>query len=463
MSEEILNQDYDVIIVGSGVVGSALGAKMGRQGRKVLLIERDWSEPDRIVGELLQPGGVKALEKLGLRDCLEGIDSMKVFGYSIFYGGECVSIKYASDPNNSKLNLQGQSFHHGRFVSNLRKAAKSAPNVTCLEATVTKIISDKETERVIGVKCSNRKTGVIESYYGALTVIADGTFSKFRKDYISTPVQIRSHFVGFLLRDADIPTPNYGHVILGNHPPILVYQISEHDTRILVDVQGKLPSASNGELLERIEKTVLPSIPPSLLPAVKESLKTERLRAMPNSYLPPTANDTDGVVVIGDAYNMRHPLTGGGMTVALTDAVIITDLLSPQNVPDLKDTAAVTVQLHELYWRRKNLSSVINILAQALYALFAADDDRLRCLQRGCFRYFQLGGIYVSEPIGLLSGVLPIPFLLISHFFKVAIYSIYVLFSDADISQYPYLAKESVLVFWKACLVVLPIMFSEWK
>ena len=36
------------------------------QGRQVLLIERDWSEPDRIVGELLQPGGVQALQRLGL-------------------------------------------------------------------------------------------------------------------------------------------------------------------------------------------------------------------------------------------------------------------------------------------------------------------------------------------------------------------------------------------------------------
>jgi squalene monooxygenase len=27
----------------------------------------------------------------------------------------------------------------------------------------------------------------------------------------------------------------------------------------------------------------------------------------------------DGVVVLGDALNMRHPLTGGGMTVTLRD------------------------------------------------------------------------------------------------------------------------------------------------
>lgn len=39
---------------------------LSRDGRKVTVIERDLKEPDRIVGELLQPGGFKALRDLGL-------------------------------------------------------------------------------------------------------------------------------------------------------------------------------------------------------------------------------------------------------------------------------------------------------------------------------------------------------------------------------------------------------------
>jgi 2-polyprenyl-6-methoxyphenol hydroxylase-like FAD-dependent oxidoreductase len=58
---------YDLVIVGAGVMGCALAVAFGKQGRKVLVLERDLSEPDRIVGELLQPGGVEALEKLGMR------------------------------------------------------------------------------------------------------------------------------------------------------------------------------------------------------------------------------------------------------------------------------------------------------------------------------------------------------------------------------------------------------------
>ena len=54
------------MVVGAGVLGSAIAAVLSRDGRKVILIERDTSEPDRIVGELLQPGGYRALKKLGL-------------------------------------------------------------------------------------------------------------------------------------------------------------------------------------------------------------------------------------------------------------------------------------------------------------------------------------------------------------------------------------------------------------
>ena len=44
----------------------------------MLLLERDLSQPDRIVGELLQPGGYLQLKRLGLAACCDGIDSQKV-------------------------------------------------------------------------------------------------------------------------------------------------------------------------------------------------------------------------------------------------------------------------------------------------------------------------------------------------------------------------------------------------
>lgn len=57
--------------MGAGVLGSAMAAVLGRDGRKVTVVERDLREPDRIVGELLQPGGFRALRMLGLEGKLQ--------------------------------------------------------------------------------------------------------------------------------------------------------------------------------------------------------------------------------------------------------------------------------------------------------------------------------------------------------------------------------------------------------
>ena len=47
---------------------------------------------------------------------------------------------------------------------------------------------------------------------------------------------------------------------------------------------------------------------------------------------------TPGAILIGNALNTRHPLTGGGMTVTLSDVVVLWDLLRPLN--NLNDASA---------------------------------------------------------------------------------------------------------------------------
>ncbi|GAA5838135.1 hypothetical protein JCM11251_004721 [Rhodosporidiobolus azoricus] len=536
-------ETFDIAIIGAGILGSALSYSLAQSGRRVLLLERDLSEPDRIVGELLQPGGVRALESLGIKDTLDEIDAVPCEGYQVFWGEKSVPIPYPAEDtglpseqarlsdkksvSHDTPKAKGCSFHHGRFVQNLRRKAASASNVTLVEATVNSLLPDPSAGAdgvIAGVRATPKGQEEPVEYRATLTIVADGCMSKFRREILPSHVapETKSHFVGLILEDADLPAPHHGHVILrkpspafsssapspaSSEPtlgPVLVYQLSStpHQTRMLVDVRGpKLPPSST--LPAFLEEHASPILPPSILPSFQRALaraqsddpaerKEWRLRSMPNSWLPsyPQGRDVQGVFLAGDALNMRHPLTGGGMTVAFSDAVILTSLLGggekvgstevdARGKVDLASWFEISERLEEWHWRRKGVASCVNVLSLALYSLFAAEDDSLEVLKTGCFKYFELGGDCIDGPVSLLSALRPSPLLLFYHFFRVAFYSIYCMFTQPSlftssssssstsslkkpgVADYPALVVKSFRVFWTACVVLLPVLWSE--
>ncbi|KAH8601962.1 squalene epoxidase-domain-containing protein [Bisporella sp. PMI_857] len=481
-----LHHEADVVIVGAGIFGCAAAWALAKQGRSVLLLERWMKQPDRIVGELLQPGGVSALEKLGLAHCLEGIDAVPCKGYEVIYYGQPVEILYpenagqaaagANTSTNGKTGRsEGRSFHHGRFITKLREACASHPNITIVETEVTDTITSAHMSQVLGVesRTTNPATGekVKDFYFGQLTIISDGYASKFRKQYINKSPIVKSKFYALELIDCPMPAPNFGIVVLGDGEPVLLYQIGTHETRALIDIPENTPTASvaSGGVRGHLKNVVLPSLPKQIQPCFEAAMSDGKIpKSMPNSWLPPSTQTEKGVILLGDAMNMRHPLTGGGMTVAFNDVVLLSSLLAPEKIPDLGDTAAIQKAMKEFHWKRKRLSSIINILAQALYSLFAADDRQLKALQKGCFSYFQRGGNCVDGPVGLLGGIIRQPLVLFYHFFAVALLSVWIVFQETiggllGIWKLPLAIEKSILIFWKACVVIFPYIFSEMK
>src|SRR5580698_9958791 len=63
-------RDFDLIIVGGGIGGSALATVMAKAGRSVLLLEQSEIYEDRVRGEWIAPWGVSEVRRLGLYDLL---------------------------------------------------------------------------------------------------------------------------------------------------------------------------------------------------------------------------------------------------------------------------------------------------------------------------------------------------------------------------------------------------------
>jgi squalene monooxygenase len=231
-----------------------------------------------------------------LAEVLDGIDAVPVEGYCVVSGGRRVGIPYpdldqaASQVNEKELNdtgvdekrpfntpasnstpwyvpsasgrKEGRSFHHGRVISGLRRKCQfDAPNLTVVEGTVRQLVRCDDSTRVIGITAAFKLAPkspdaepetIVRNIYAPITIVADGCFSKFRAQpglKLPTP-QTRSHFVGAIVKDLELPIPRHGTVCLTPEGPVLLYQIGDkgQETRMLVDVKGKLPSAADGSL-----------------------------------------------------------------------------------------------------------------------------------------------------------------------------------------------------------------------
>lgn len=451
---------WDVVIVGAGVAGSALAYTQGLEGRRVLLLERDLEQPDRIVGELLQPGGYLMLKKLGLEHCVNDIDASQVHGYCMFKGGREAKVAYPVEGYD--FPVAGRSFHNGRFVQRLRQAAAAVPSVTIRQGTVRRLVNAagqawQDGEVVAGV-CYRTSDGVERTATGHLTVACDGIYSSLRTKLSTPSIKTPSYFVGLLLRGCKLPYDCYGHVVLAKPSPVLFYPISSTEVRCLVDYPGeKLPSVTNGTLQSYLRETVAPQLPEQLRTSFLEAVESGRIRSMQNRLMPAKPLHQPGALLLGDAFNMRHPLTGGGMTVALSDTNLLAEMLQP--LPDLCDSLATARQTEAFYTKRKPMSATINTLANALYKVFCCTGSPAHeTMQQACFDYLALGGMYSSGPVSLLSGLNPRPSVLVGHFFMVALYGVGRLLLPRPTLKGVW---RGLSLLYVACCIILPIIKAE--
>jgi squalene monooxygenase len=143
--------------------------------------------------------------------------------------------------------------------------------VNLIEATVTDLIEDNSSaRRVIGVRASLKGEEGKQSFLAGLVIVADGCYSNFRTSVLGSAAvkpTTKSHFVGTILKDVVLPMPNCGTVaLIKGSGPVLMYQISEHDTRILIDVKQPIPSDLKVNLLYLFFRALLIYERPTSLP-----------------------------------------------------------------------------------------------------------------------------------------------------------------------------------------------------
>ena len=70
-------------------------------------------------------------------------------------------------------------------------------------------------------------------------------------------VTVYSHFFGTIMVDCPQSLSNHAELVLAKPSPVLIYQISSHDTRVLVDVRGQI----EGNMKDHMLNNIAPQMP----------------------------------------------------------------------------------------------------------------------------------------------------------------------------------------------------------
>lgn len=414
-----MKETADVIIVGAGIAGSALAARLGELGARVLIFDRHEEARPTLAGELLQPGGVETLRNLHLEHCVEGIEAQEVLGFAVVDTDTELQQRLPYPESKSEHPTRGYAFHYHRFVQRLRDAFFEHPNVTFVQGLAHELLIEEG--RVCGIKMRGQEDG----YRAHLTVLASGRSKHLMSQVKSfqTPQRI-AYSVGLKLHDVQLPFPNHGHVFFTRPSPTLGYQIDPNCVRLLVDIPGELPRKGDGSLARYLREEICPQLPQEVQEAALKAIETGDIQSIQNCTMIPETPKVSGVALLGDALSMRHPLTGGGMTVALNDAHRLVEALLGKTSTahiDVSEIAHVDAALRTFYRDREPMAATIDILSGALYEIFKADRPGLALMRDAVMRYWQLGGLAVTGPMSLLAGLRPSPTYLLLHFCAVAL------------------------------------------
>jgi flavin-dependent dehydrogenase len=160
-------KNFDVIIVGARVAGSAAAILLARDGRRVLLIDKDAFPSDRLSTHIVLGGGTKVLERIGVLEMLERAGGVRftrsrTVGPDFDYSGELMR----EGADNRGLCL-GRVLMDAAMID----AARSFEGVTFRERfRLTDLLIEEDA--IVGIRGEDA-SGVHE-FRATLTIGADG-------------------------------------------------------------------------------------------------------------------------------------------------------------------------------------------------------------------------------------------------------------------------------------------------
>jgi 2-polyprenyl-6-methoxyphenol hydroxylase-like FAD-dependent oxidoreductase len=328
--------DSDVVIIGGGVGGCALAARLATAGLGVTVLERELAYRDQIRGEAMAPWGFLEAVELGLDDVILGTEGASVMTRMVPYD-EMLEVEQAR-----------------RIASDLSTAVPGSPGVIGVghpelrESLATEAIKAGAVV-VRGVARSSVEPGAVPSVTyeldGAnrtlrcrLVVVADGKNSATRTA-LGIPLSVTSPRVllaGMLVDDGGAWDRSETTIGVDGRNQYIVVPRADRRIRLYIGRRTTDSERFNGpqrisRFLEAYRTPVLPC----------GDALADATPAGPCATFPMTDAWTDtpvlpGVALLGDAAGWSNPVTAQGLSITLRDARVLAETLldAPTWTPD---------------------------------------------------------------------------------------------------------------------------------
>ena len=316
-------EQYDVVIVGGGIAGSAVAAMLAAADLTVLVLERQTVYRDKVRGEYMHPWGVAEMLRLGLEQTL--LDA----GGS--YAGGFVGFGDHIDPDVAVAN----AIPLGMLLPDVQGAlcvghphASEALNTLAAQrgAHVVRGVGDVEVTAGASPFVSYECDGVVYQAPCRLIVGADGRQSTVRRA-ISIPLQqIESKVtLGGMLVHA--PAWELLSVFTGNEGDrhFLCFPRRDGLVRLYLACEPGTPRSGPDRAQQMLDGFRLECVPDSEILATAEPAGPCSYYIGSDAWVDNPA--VEGAVLIGDAAGWSDPIIGEGLSVALRDARSVVDVL----------------------------------------------------------------------------------------------------------------------------------------
>ncbi len=322
-----MNEQYDVVIVGGGIGGGALGTVLAQAGKRVLVLEKTTEYRDLVRGEWIAPWGVVELKALGLYDMFIAAGAHHVSKHVSYADAvDPAAAEAATLPLNGLLpDIPGPlCIGHPQSCNLLHDAAVAAG------ATVLRGVTDIMTATFGGSpSVTYLHDGDEHTATCKVIVGADGRGSIVRRMAgIELHRDATHHLFSGMLVEGAHGWPEDTQIIgAENDVHYLAFPQGNGRVRLYLGYASDQPKRLTGDGAQQafLEAFHLKSVPGS--EHLANAQPAGPCHSYPNEDTWTDQPYAEGVVLIGDAAGHNDPIIGQGLSITYRDVRTVRDVL----------------------------------------------------------------------------------------------------------------------------------------